>query len=116
MNLTSQSHPLTLLLTEVLTSLSSKFPAVKFLRIGYKAAIENWPEGNLPTVFCYRYGELQKQMIGEAQVGGKYTTPERVEWRLKLLGPLKELSEMAEDGPEKVEKVRKGEGSENDDD
>ena len=48
---------------------------------------------------------MRKQMIGVEQVGGKYTTMERLEWRLLRLGVLKGLSEMKQDGKERVEKV-----------
>ncbi|GMI15270.1 hypothetical protein TrVE_jg266 [Triparma verrucosa] len=89
--------------TECLKNLASRFGSVKFLRINYKAAIENWPESNLPTVFCYCEGELQKQMIGQEQTGGPLTTVQRLEWRLKRLGVLKE-SELEEDGKKVVKK------------
>jgi hypothetical protein len=43
--------------------LASKFPSVKFVTIPSTAAIANWPNGNLPTVFVYRHGKLQKEFI-----------------------------------------------------
>lgn len=90
--------------TECLKNVADRFGDVKFLRIDWRAAIENWPEANLPTVFCYRNGELQKQMISAKQSGGPHTTVHRLEWRLKLLGVLPD-SELEEDGREIVKKV-----------
>ena len=62
------------------------------------SAIERWPDANLPTVFCYREGEMQKQLIGTKQCGGPGTNAGRLEWRLKALGVL-EGSVMVKDAP-----------------
>jgi len=50
--------------------LSAKFPAVKFLKSVSSVCIPNYPDKNLPTVFVYRDGELRKQFIGAAELGG----------------------------------------------
>ncbi|RYH12678.1 hypothetical protein EON65_37610 [archaeon] len=58
------------LLDEALAVLAEKFKYVKFLRIKYNQAIENWPERNLPTLFVYQSGSLATQLITLKQVGG----------------------------------------------
>lgn len=62
------------LMDEALTSLSNKFKYVKFLRIKYDQAIENWPERNLPTLFVYEKGALKSQLITANSIGGKQMT------------------------------------------
>ncbi len=49
--------------------LATKYPAVKFVKIPSKSAIENFPDDNLPTLFCYRYGKLQCQLVGLEEFG-----------------------------------------------
>ena len=48
---------------EALTRLAPKFKYIKFLRIKYTQAIENWPEKNLPTLFIYEKGCTDKSYI-----------------------------------------------------
>jgi hypothetical protein len=54
---------------EMLPILAQKNPATKFVSIPSSSAIENWPEANLPTIFCYRYGKLQSQIVGLKEFG-----------------------------------------------
>ena len=86
--LTSTGNTECRLIEECFIALAAKFVNTKFLKIKSTSAIENWPDANLPAVFCYRDGEMQKQMIGNEQVGGPGTNPKRMEWRLKVLGCL----------------------------
>eukprot|EP01039_Chlorochromonas_danica_P008720 gene8720-9610_t len=51
------------LMEEALRVLAAKFRYIKFLKIKYNHAIENWPERNLPTVFVYVDGALKTQLI-----------------------------------------------------
>jgi len=69
-----------------IAELASKFPDVKFVSIAASAANENWPPQNLPTVFCYRDGTLQRQLVGLDEFGGHGINTGRVEWRLAQLG------------------------------
>jgi hypothetical protein len=66
--------------------LADKFVHMKFVSIPSTAAIENWPVENLPTIFCYRYGKVQHQLIGIEALGGAGVNIGRVEWRLAMLG------------------------------
>ena len=59
------------LMDEALRLLAGRFKYIKFLRIKYNQAIENWPERNLPTVFVYSKGVLKTQLITLNSVGGK---------------------------------------------
>lgn len=59
------------LMDEALRNLAGRFKYVKFLRIKYNQAIENWPERNLPTVFVYSKGVLKTQIITLNSLGGK---------------------------------------------
>ena len=65
---------------------AAKFRATKFLKIRSTSAIENWPDENLPAVFCYRDGEMQIQLIGNSALGGPGTNAGRLEFRLAKKG------------------------------
>jgi hypothetical protein len=60
---------------EVLLATARKFRAVKFVKITATAAVENWPDRNLPTLFIYHDGELKHQLIGIKRLGGKGVRP-----------------------------------------
>lgn len=70
------------IMTEVLSVLSAKFKAVKFLKIVSTQAVENWPDRNLPTVFCYNEGVLKHQIMTLSKLGGQSVSPNDVEWWL----------------------------------
>ncbi len=74
------------LVEETIRELAMKFEQVKFVFISSTSAIENWPAENLPTLFCYRYGKMQHQLIGIDALGGKGLNCPRLEWRLAKLG------------------------------
>ena len=79
--------------------LARRFPRVKVVSIAASAANEDWPPHNLPTMFCYRDGRLQHQLIGVEEFGGHGITTDRVEWRLAQLGVLEtDLEEDPERG------------------
>ncbi len=63
------------IMDDALRSLASRFKYIKFLRIKYNQAIENWPERNLPTVFVYSKGSLKTQIVTLNNLGGKQTKP-----------------------------------------
>lgn len=92
-NSSPASHPLHLdicylMENDIIPQLAHKFTHVKFVSIPSTSAIPNWPEENLPTIFCYRYGILQHQLLGLKDVGGACINIGRVEWRLAQLGVL----------------------------
>ena len=55
---------------EALTLLARKFSSIKFVKIRSTEAIENWPSRNLPTVFIYKNGNLQHQIVTLKQFNG----------------------------------------------
>jgi hypothetical protein len=73
---------------EIMVELADLFEDIKFVSIPSNSAIENWPPENLPTLFCYRFGKLQHQLIGVGSFGGSHVTTDVVEWRLAKLGVL----------------------------
>lgn len=86
---------------DIVPNLASKFEEVKWVSIPSTNAIENWPDDNLPTLFCYRRGKLQCQLVGLDEFGGRgagsaagaahkknFVTEEGVEYRLGKLGVL----------------------------
>ena len=74
------------LVEETIRELAVKFEEVKFVFIPSTSAIENWPAENLPTLFCYRHGKMQHQLIGINALGGPGLNCLRLEWRLAQLG------------------------------
>ncbi len=62
------------LMDEALRNLAPRFRYLKFLRIKYDQAIENWPERNLPAVFVYSEGNMKTQIITLKSLGGKRMT------------------------------------------
>jgi hypothetical protein len=84
------------LMDEALGNLAPRFRYLKFLRIKYDQAIENWPERNLPTVFVYVDGNLKTQIITAKSIGGKRMTAADVEWFLAKNGIITD-SELEED-------------------
>eukprot|EP01040_Poterioochromonas_malhamensis_P003241 gene3241-3454_t len=91
------------LMDEALKRLAPKFRYLKFLRIKYNQAIENWPEKNLPTVFIYEKGNLRTQIITLNALGGKSMTAQDLEWHLVKQGIITD-SELDED-PRTVERT-----------
>ena len=68
-----------------LQSLAAQFRDLKIVRIRSTAAIENWPDAKLPTLFAYREGELKHQFVGIDTLGGEQLTSADLEWRLSRL-------------------------------
>jgi hypothetical protein len=62
------------LMEEALRVLAPKFKYIKFVKIKFDQAIENWPERNLPTLFIYKDGVLANQLLTLNSVGGKKMT------------------------------------------
>mmetsp|Transcript_22994 Transcript_22994/g.49762 ORF Transcript_22994/g.49762 Transcript_22994/m.49762 type:complete len:287 (-) Transcript_22994:358-1218(-) len=92
---------------DVTRGLADKFVDVKFVSIPSTSAVENWPLENLPTLFCYRYGTMQHQLIGVDSLGGAGINSGRLEWRLAILGVLG--TELQEDPrPDKMEYISSG--------
>lgn len=70
----------------IIPHLAGKFNEVKWVSIPSKSAIENWPDDNLPTLFCYRHGKLQNQLVGLGDF--EQMEEDYVEYRLGRMGVL----------------------------
>lgn len=67
--------------------LAVKFPNIKFTTIHNQAAIPNWPEENLPSLFLYRHGTMQHQLVAmDCNI-----SPDQLEWKLSNFGVLDSL-------------------------
>jgi hypothetical protein len=44
-------------------SLATTHPRTKFVLIPSHSAIQNWPDENLPSLFLYRHGKMQHQLV-----------------------------------------------------
>jgi len=89
---------------EITKDLADKFVNVKFVSIPSTSAIENWQPENLPTLFCYRFGKMQHQLVGIDAMGGAGVNTGRLEWRLAILGVVQ--TELEEDPtPSRTENV-----------
>lgn len=90
------------LVEEALQQLAPKFKYIKFLKIRSTQAIENWPERNLPTIFAYKNGSMQRQLLTLKEVGGKTMKPADLEWWL-VQKDIVTTSELEEDPRETVD-------------
>lgn len=88
-NLTSDSVWESRIVEEAVRKLAKKFSDIKFVSIRSTSAIERWPESNLPTIFLYRDGSMQHQLIGLDALGGYGVNEDRIEYRLAKVGVLK---------------------------
>lgn len=82
------SIPACKLMEQFFYELAAKFPAAKFLKSVSSVCIPNYPDKNLPTVFVYRDGELRKQFIGPAELGGSNLSQDGLEWMLAETGAI----------------------------
>ena len=62
--LTSNNLEVTGAVEAAAKALAKLCPSVKFVMIPSQSAIDNWPDSNLPSVFVYRHGEMQRELIG----------------------------------------------------
>lgn len=99
----------------IIPKLANKYPAVKFVSIPSISAIENWPDTNLPTLFCYKNGKLQSQLVGLEEFGVTCSkdsiSSESIEFRLGNLGVL-EVENMHELVSKEKPYYKKGVGGE----
>jgi Phosducin len=70
------------LVEEAFLELAPRFRSVKFIKIRSTQAVENWPDRNLPTIFCYNEGELKQQMLTAKALGGDAMRTDDLEWWL----------------------------------
>lgn len=61
--LTASDAERTGLVERAVHQLASKHAGTKFVAIPSKSAIPNWPEDNMPSLFLYRHGKMQHQLV-----------------------------------------------------
>lgn len=95
-NLVSSDSERTGCVENAIRTLAAKYPRVKFVAIPYRSAIANWPEANLPSLFLYRHGSMQHQMVKMAMV----MSVDQLEWKLAEKDVLEtDLTEEPHDEP-----------------
>lgn len=95
--------PLCSLLNQYMVSLARRFPTTKFLKSISTTCIPNWPDSNLPTIFIYNNGNMQRQIIGAIELRGMKLTEAEFEW---MLGEAKAIpTKVKEDPKPKVRDV-----------
>ncbi|OQR82753.1 phosducin-like protein [Achlya hypogyna] len=67
------------LMDQLLRAVAAKHRDVKFVSIQSQVCIENWPARNLPTLFCYKNGNLATQMLTLSKLNGLDTRVEDLE-------------------------------------
>lgn len=89
LHLYKQGIPLCALINQFLTNLAVRNPEVKFLRSIASTCIPNFPEKNLPSIFIYYEGQMEKQIIGPVELRGEKLTLEELEYMLGQYGAIK---------------------------
>lgn len=103
------------LLAQIFTQLAPKYPEIKFVDIVANRAVENYPESNCPTLLVYHDGDVVKQYITLAQLGGNSTTANDIESVLIDSGAIKENDRRVEQEDRRMKFVRKQDDHEEDD-
>lgn len=78
--------PLCSLINQFFVRLSAKYPQIKFLKSVASVCIPNFPERNLPAIFCYYEGDLKTQLVGPLSFGGMNMKMADLEFRLNKGG------------------------------
>jgi hypothetical protein len=82
--------------------LAPKFTLVKFISIHHHAAIPNWPEVNLPSLFLYRHGKMQHQLVSMSCT----ISPDELEWKLAELSVLETTMDEQPTTPRSTTRIR----------
>ena len=69
--------------------LARQYRATKFCAIRSDAAIENYPDRNVPTILVYGEGDLRSQLVTLATLNGQKTTVRDLEKYLENLGAIR---------------------------
>ncbi|KAL7295154.1 viral IAP-associated factor homolog [Trichogramma pretiosum] len=86
LHLYKQGIPLCSLVNQHLKALALKFSSVKFLKSISTTCIPNYPDAHLPTLFIYRDGNMQGQIVGPIELRGMNLTEEELEYMLGKIG------------------------------
>jgi hypothetical protein len=61
--LTSSDTERTGRVEQAVRQLAEAYRSTKFILIPSRSAIPNWPDSNLPSIFLYRYGKMQTELL-----------------------------------------------------
>lgn len=82
------SIPLCSLINQYLEVLAVKFPMVKFIKSISTTCIPNYPDKNLPTLFCYFENQMKHQIVGPIAFNELKLKQDDLEWMLHRKGML----------------------------
>lgn len=100
LHLYERGIPLCALINQLMVNLAARNPETKFLKSIATTCIPNFPEKNLPSIFIYYEGQLQKQIIGPVELRGEKLTIDEFEYMLGQYGAIK--TEIKEDPRQQV--------------
>ncbi|KAF5621412.1 phosducin family protein [Fusarium tjaetaba] len=73
-------------LTELWRQAAREYGEIKFCEIRASQAIENYPDRNCPTILVYNKGDIVKQIVTLATIGGVRTTMQQIDNLLVEVG------------------------------
>lgn len=73
-------------LSELWRQAAQEYGDIKFCEIRASQAIENYPERNCPTVLVYKNGDIVKQLVTLATIGGVRTNMQKIDDLLVEVG------------------------------
>ncbi|KAH8721984.1 thioredoxin-like protein [Ilyonectria robusta] len=73
-------------LTELWRQAAQEYGEIKFCEIRASQAIENYPDRNCPTILVYKNGDIIKQVVTLATIGGVRTKMQRIDDMLVEVG------------------------------
>lgn len=75
-------------LNQYMVDLAKRYPQTKFLKAIYSTCLPNFPEKNLPSIFCYFEGNIRKQFLGSVDLRGPTITADEFEYLLGKVGSI----------------------------
>lgn len=73
-------------LSELWRQAAQEYGDIKFCEIRANQAIENYPERNCPTILVYKNGDIVKQLVTLATIGGVRTNMQKIDDMLVEVG------------------------------
>ena len=73
-------------LSELWRQAAKEYGDIKFCEIGASQAIENYPERNCPTILVYNKGDIVKQVVTLATMGGVRVSMQKIDEMLVEVG------------------------------
>jgi hypothetical protein len=85
-------------INQLLTTLSQKYPTIKFLKSRATKCVENFPDSKVPTFIIYKNGAITNANTNNVDKQLKVLSTENLEYFLKKIGtiPLEEGEELDE--------------------